>query len=133
LLVIDQDQRAVRELRDRGVPALLGSADHPALLHLAHLDHARVLVVAVPDALVARRIVDAAKHANPRLDVVVRTHSYTERETLQRRGADETVIGELELALEMTRFTLHRFGLDTREIQAILQRLRRSIEAPEEP
>lgn len=124
ILVIEQDQRIVRQLREEGVPALLGYADQPVLIEQMHLATARALVVAVPDAITARRIVDEAQRINPRLHIVVRTHSQEERTYLDERGVDESVIGELELAIEMTRYTLHRFGVNTLEIQAILQRLR---------
>jgi monovalent cation:H+ antiporter-2, CPA2 family len=124
ILVVEQDQRVVSELRDAGVPALLGYAEHPTLIEQMHLEAARVLIVAIPDALAARRIVDAALRINPRLHIVARTHSHEERDRLDQLGVDESVIGELELALEMTRFALHRFGVGTLETQAVLQRLR---------
>jgi CPA2 family monovalent cation:H+ antiporter-2 len=39
-------------------------------------------------------------------------------------GVNEAVVGEMELALEMTRFTMRRFGVGSTEIQALLQGLR---------
>jgi CPA2 family monovalent cation:H+ antiporter-2 len=68
---------------------------------------------------------------NPLLDVVVRTHSEDERQFLQGRGVDEVVLGEWELALEMTRHALQRFGVDGRETETIIQNLRRR--GPTEP
>jgi CPA2 family monovalent cation:H+ antiporter-2 len=124
ILVVEQDQTAVRHLRAEGVPALLGYAEQPVLIEQMHLETARVLVIAIPDALAARRLVDEARRHNPRLHIVVRTHSQEERAHIAARGVDEAVIGELELALEMTRFALQRFGVGTLEAQAILQRLR---------
>jgi hypothetical protein len=47
-------------------------------------------------------------------------------------GVSEAVVGELELALEMTRHILHRFGVDGREIQATLQTLRLRTELRDE-
>lgn len=123
-VVIEQDQFVVRELRDRGVDVLLGNADNPALLNRVHLEQARVLVVAIPDALAARRIVDRARQVNPRLNIIVRSHDQKESARLADLGVNETVIGELELALEMTRYTLRRFGVGTLESQAIVQGLR---------
>lgn len=114
----------MRRLRDQGVHALLGNADNYALLDRVHLEHARVLVVAIPDALTARRIIDRARQINPRLSIVVRSHDRAESERLAALGVNETVIGELELALEMTRFTLRRFGVGSLETQAIVQGLR---------
>ncbi|CAN5790125.1 cation:proton antiporter [soil metagenome] len=123
-VVIEQDQYIVRRLREQGVHALLGNADNYALLDQVHLEHARVLVVATPDSLAARRIVDRARQINPRLNIVVRSHDQAESARLADLGVNETVVGELELALEMTRFTLRRFGVGSLETQAIVQGLR---------
>ncbi|MBI4497112.1 MAG: cation:proton antiporter [Chloroflexi bacterium] len=123
-VVIDQDQRVVRQLREHGIIALFGNAANPVLLEHANLARARVLVVAIPDPIAVRQIVDDARRVNPRLDIVVRTHSEAEAAFLQERGAGEAVMGELELALEMTRHTLHRFGVDARGIQLTITSLR---------
>jgi CPA2 family monovalent cation:H+ antiporter-2 len=99
------------------------------LLERAHIKHARLLIIAIPDALATRRIVDAARQIHPRIDIVARTESESERSFLRSRGASETVIGELELAIEMTRFSLHRFGVSSLEIQALARRLREPNQA----
>jgi CPA2 family monovalent cation:H+ antiporter-2 len=124
LLVIEQDPAIIRELKELSVPAVLGYADVPAVLERARLERARVLVVAVPDPITSRRIVDHAHRINPRLSIVVRTHRPEEQRRLAQRGATEAVLGELELALEMARFTLQRFGVASLEVQAILQGMR---------
>lgn len=123
-VVIEQDQDIVRGLREKGLIVLLGSADNLVLLARTRLEEARILVVAVPDPLAARRIVDYAREVNPQIDVVVRTHSQAERAFLYDHGVSEAVMAELEMALEMTRFTLRRFGVSMTEIQSILQRIR---------
>jgi CPA2 family monovalent cation:H+ antiporter-2 len=68
--------------------------------------------------------VDYARVTNPRLDIVVRTHSPSEASHMRQRGVAEAVVGEHELALEMTRHTLHRYGLSNLEILAITRGLR---------
>lgn len=123
-VAIDHDPRVVRRLREQGVVALLGNADNPVILDRAGLDQARVLVVAVPDAVAARQIVDYAHRGWPRLDIVARTHSEEQVGELRSRGVDLAVSGELELALEMARHTLHRFGVTSAETIAILQGFR---------
>lgn len=129
-VVIEQDSIIVRRLRDQHIPALLGSADNEVLLEQARLAEARLLILAIPDAVTARRAVDLARRVNPRVEIVARSHSREDRGALIARGADEAVIGEVELALEMARFALHRFGIGTLEIQALLQRLRRDPDQP---
>ncbi|MCC7372458.1 MAG: cation:proton antiporter [Chloroflexi bacterium] len=123
-VVIDQDPRLVRALREQGVPAFIGNAENTVLLQRAGIERAHALIVAMPDALAARRIVEQVRQHRKDLDVLVRTHSLAELATLQKRGASEAVLGELELALEMTRHTLHRFGVSAVEAAATVNRLR---------
>ncbi len=126
-VVVDQDRETVHRLREEGITALMGMAENPELLDRTQLESARILVVAIPDALATRRIVDYALQRNPDIEIAVRTQSSTERAFLQTRGVTEAVVSELELTLETTRFTLHRFGVTSLETQALLQRLRTEI------
>ena len=123
-VVIDQDPRLVRALRERQVPAFVGNAENTVLLQRAGIERAHSLIVAMPDALGARRIVEQARQHRKDLDVLVRTHSLAELALLRKHGANEAVLGELELALEMTRHTLHRFGVSAVETTATVNRLR---------
>ena len=123
-VAIDEDRALVRREREREVPLLLGNAANPVLLERANLAEARLLLIALPDPLAARQIADYARRLNPALDVVARTHSREERAFLERLGVGEAVMGELELALEMTRHALCRFGLDDLEALATVRALR---------
>ena len=132
-VVIDQDPRIIRQLRERNVPAFAGSAENTILLEQAGVARAHALVIAMPDPLAARRIVEQARKHRRDLDIVVRTHSLAELATLNKYGASEAVLGELELALEMTRHTLHRFGVSSMEAVATVNGLRdRASRAAEE-
>ena len=73
----------------------MGSADNPVLLDRASVAEARVVIGAndgaIPDPVSARplptrQIVEYAKHLDPRLDIVVRTHRLTELRFLQDHG-----------------------------------------------
>lgn len=126
-LVIEEDLRVVRALRAEGIAAIAGNAGNARTLERAGVGDASVLVVAVPDPLTARQIVGHAQRLNGRLDIVVRTHSATESAYMRERGVAEAVMGENELALEMTRHTLHRYGLSNLEILAVLRGLRERL------
>lgn len=123
-VVVEEDPRLVRELRGHGRSVVRGSAENAAVLGQAPLAAAAVLVVAVPDPLVARQVVTNARREHRRLPIVVRSHSATERDVLRRLGANEVVVGETELGLEMTRYALRRLGLSGIETQAVVQGLR---------
>ena len=124
--VIEENRRRVEELRKRGIVALYGDAANPVFLEHANVAQARVVVIAIADPPVVRHIVEQARRLNPRVSIVARTHSEEEWTHLRENGVDQAVLGERELAAEMARYTLHRFGISGHELQAIVQGLRQN-------
>ncbi|MCS6803316.1 MAG: cation:proton antiporter [Chloroflexota bacterium] len=122
-IAIDLDQRVVERGRERGGAILLGDAALPVVLDQTGLKGARALVIAVPDTLTTRRIVDYARQINPHLTLVARAPSREERDYLVARGVTVAVVGELEAAAEMARFTLQRFGISAQEARLIARRV----------
>jgi monovalent cation:H+ antiporter-2, CPA2 family len=124
-VVIDEDHDVVRPLRDAGVHALLGDASRPELLERAGVARAKMVVVAIPDRTAVRQILDHARDLHQALPIVVRTHSDDERRRLYENGADEAVMGELELALELGRRALELSGVAPGAAQAAVDGVRR--------
>jgi monovalent cation:H+ antiporter-2, CPA2 family len=124
-VVVDVDPRVCRRLREAGVEVVQGSAENPRVLERTGMRQAQVLVVAVPDPIALRQVVDQARRANPRMPIVARARSAADREFLEQRGVAEIVTAETEAALEMARYTLGRLGVSAAETQAIVQGLRR--------
>ena len=68
---------------------------------------------------------------HPGLDFVVRTHSDAEAAHLRAIGGKvQAVHGERELAVQMARYALRRFGVSATEAEAIAQGLRGRSAAP---
>jgi CPA2 family monovalent cation:H+ antiporter-2 len=124
-VVVDESPQAIREARDAGMIAIRGNVENRVVLDRAPIERATVLVVAVPDPVTTRFVVDTVRRQHPRLPIVARTHSQAERATLRELGATVVVVGEVELALEMTRFTLRQFGVSGPELAALIEGLRR--------
>ncbi|MBL8918475.1 MAG: cation:proton antiporter [Myxococcaceae bacterium] len=126
VVVVDEDQRLVRRLREDGVDAVVGDAGHQVVLERAGVRHARLLVLCVPDRLTTRRAVELAKGVNPDLAVLARTHTSADREVLKKSGATDAVIGEVELALSLSRQALGRFEVPVEVIDAAIETARRA-------
>jgi monovalent cation:H+ antiporter-2, CPA2 family len=122
--VIEQNQRIIEELRARGATAIQGDASARGVLDLAAVEHARLLVIASPDGFQARRILELARARNKRIGIVVRTHSSSELAYLIRQGVDRAVMGELELALEMTDYALRTLGVPEERSKLVTQWMR---------
>jgi len=107
-VVAEQNREIVQKLRNRGIPAVSGDASNPASLIQAHVARARILVIAMPDAFRARKMIEIARMLNPRIDTVVRTHSEEEAALLEKEHAGRVFMGEHELALAMARHVLEK-------------------------
>lgn len=124
-VVITQQRDEVDGLRARGVPAIYGDPANADVLAIAHVAAARLVIVATPDSNETRLIVERARAANPDVDLVVRTHSDTEAAHLRALGSRvQAIHGERELAVQMARYALRRFGVSAAEAEAIAQGLR---------
>jgi monovalent cation:H+ antiporter-2, CPA2 family len=105
-VVAEQNRELVERLRARGMAAVYGDAAEPAVLIQAHIAHARLLVVATPDALAAQAMIETARTLNPGIEVIVRSHNEEEAAQLQAAGAGTVFLGEAELAGAMARHVL---------------------------
>jgi CPA2 family monovalent cation:H+ antiporter-2 len=108
-VIAEQNRERVGELRARGLHAVAGDAAEPAVLIQAHVARARLLVIAIPDAISARRMIETARTLNPRIETVVRTHNDDETRALAEAGAGRVFMGEEELAQSIARHVLERF------------------------
>ncbi|AUX24545.1 sodium/hydrogen exchanger [Sorangium cellulosum] len=125
-VVIEEDLRVVESLRARGVSALFGDAGLPDVLDRASLRTAHLLILCIPERMAARRALEHAREVSRAATVLARTHSYEDRAFLHARGADEAVVGEMELALELGRRALQRFGVEPDVIERSLATARRA-------
>ena len=131
--VITQEREVVDRLRAAGVIAIYGDASHTEVLQMANVSTARLVVVATSEPNETRLIVERVRALDPGVDIVVRTHSDGEAAYMRSLGAKvQAVHGERELAVQMARYSLRRFGLSSTEAEAVAQGLReRGVVTPE--
>jgi CPA2 family monovalent cation:H+ antiporter-2 len=106
-VVAEQNRELVDALRREGIPAVSGDASTPEVLIQAHVVRAAMLVIAIPDTLNVRKMVETARTLNPQIAVVLRTHNEEEAELLRRESLGTVFLGEHELAIGMTSHILH--------------------------
>ena len=109
-VIVEQNREQVEGLRQQGYAAVSGNAAEPGVLIQAHIAHAAMLVVAAPDTLNIRQMVDTARTLNPAIEIVLRTHSEEESRLLRTENLGTVFFGEEELARGMSRHVLQRFA-----------------------
>jgi CPA2 family monovalent cation:H+ antiporter-2 len=121
-VVIENSRRLVGNLREHGIPVVYGDASAPGVLEAANVGHARLIAIATPDGIQARRILELARAAHPDIDTIVRTHSDMERERLEQQGVGRVVMGERELARGMLKYALQSLGIADERTRQIVDR-----------
>ena len=107
-VVAEQNREIAMELRARGVAAVSGDAAEASVLIQAHIARAAMLVIATPDTLGVRKMVEVAKALNPGIEVVVRSHDTGEAALLRAENIGKVFLGEDELAQGMAGHVLAR-------------------------
>ena len=133
-VVVDRDRRRVLDLRASGLEVVFGDALAPGILDAADIARARLLVIATPDSHNARRLVEIARAANPRIDTLIRTHSDAVRRRMEEEKVGLVLMAERELVFGMTFYALRSLGLKEGEARLFVDASRADsrAEAPTE-
>ncbi len=124
-VVLDLDGDIVRREAKLGVPLYYGDATNPNILRHVKVEAARVLVVAIPDPFMARRIVQIARTLNPKIHIVVRTRYLRELEELHQIGADDVVPEEFETSIEIFALVLRTYNMPPDFVMQKAEQVRR--------
>nr|WP_295616152.1 cation:proton antiporter [Chamaesiphon sp. GL140_3_metabinner_50] len=126
VVVVDQSEAAIQQLREAGTPYIYGNAVSIPVLTRAGLDRARAMVIALPDAMSTRLCLKHALEISPDLDIVVRANQYQDIELLYQLGGSEVVQPEFEASLEMASHLFVKIGLPMVQIQRQVTSVRNS-------
>ncbi len=111
-VVVDQDRDLVEKLRSRKIVAVYGDASQPNVLIQAHIARAGMLVIATSDTFNIRKMINIAHQLNPKIEIAIRTENEEIALILKKEINGKFFFNERELAYGMSRFILHRFGMN---------------------
>ncbi|MCA1992499.1 MAG: NAD-binding protein, partial [Coleofasciculus sp. S288] len=126
VLVIDQSEATIQQLREADIPYIYGNAASLHVLEKAGVDRANSMVIAMSDPMGTRLCLKRSLELNPDLDVVVRANKDRDIELLYQLGAREVVQPEFEASLELATYVLSGMGLTIWSIQKEMTQIRSS-------
>lgn len=94
--IIELHSRICDYCLEMGEPIYAGDAQDPEVLKKAAVDHAKTIVITVPEATTAEHITVEVRKMAPHAHIIARTNFESEAEILQKLGADEVVPAEIE-------------------------------------
>lgn len=124
VLVIENSEAAIQQLRHRQIPYIYGDADAEQVLAKTHLAQAKAMAIALPDPTSTRLLLQRALARSPELDIIARSHTDREIDLLTQIGAREVVQPEFEAAMELGAHLLRTLGEDANGIQQVLTNIR---------
>ncbi|ADI63654.1 cation:proton antiporter [Trichormus azollae] len=125
VVVIDQSESRIQQLRDEGIPYVYGNGVSFHVLETAGVNYAKAMAIALPDPASIRLCLKRALELSPELDLVVRATQDKNIELLYQLGAREVVQPEFEASLEMATYLLTDLGLSKEVVQEKMQEIRK--------
>jgi CPA2 family monovalent cation:H+ antiporter-2 len=129
-VVIELDSRQVNRLKEAGMPLVYGDASQPIVLNAAGIEHAKLLIITTPSAIVTKTIVEKSRQLNPQLKVVARAENIEQIQILHKLGVNEVIQPEFEAGLEVTRQTLLSLNIAPADIKRFTDQVRQKSYAP---
>jgi monovalent cation:H+ antiporter-2, CPA2 family len=123
-VVVEYNPDTVRREKRKGETIFYGDATQPQVLSHAHIESARVVVIAISDPAAAVRITDLARHANPQLSIIVRTRYVQEITPLYQVGANHVIPEEFETSVEIFTLVLRKYLVSKVDIENIISEIR---------
>lgn len=121
--VIEEDPDLVEKAARMELHVVLGDATNEHVLEKAHVEQARVVVVAIADPEVTRRVV-ALVRSHTTAHLIVRTRYVREIEANLALGANEVIPEEFETSIEIFHRVLRRYLVPEPRIQEITAHFR---------
>jgi CPA2 family monovalent cation:H+ antiporter-2 len=123
-VVLENEIVPARLAKHDGVPVLYGDASRKDILTTAGVERARLIVIVISEAAVARSVTSLSRLMNPTIEIVVRTRSVSEVEELTSLGADDVIPEEFETSIEIFTRVLDRFHIPRNVINAQIKVIR---------
>jgi CPA2 family monovalent cation:H+ antiporter-2 len=122
--VVEEDPDLARKAQLVGLPVLHGDATNDHVLHEAHVERARVVVVAISDPEATKKIVAGIRAISSTVYILVRTRYVREIQANLDAGANEVIPEEFETSIEIFYRVLRKYLVPEQRIQDLVARIR---------
>lgn len=113
--------RTALQLKQR---VIYGDATRLELLHSVDVASAKLVVVAISDAIATGEVVSRVREMSPDVPILARTRFVREVDGLERAGVTQVVVEELEATLELIGAALKAFGISSDAVARFAAELR---------
>jgi monovalent cation:H+ antiporter-2, CPA2 family len=125
--IVELNPKTVELLCAQGIRAIYGDASHIETLRVAGLEKTKNLILTASELSGAVELIRAARDANPKVHIVVRTVRLETKKSLLEAGADRVFSAEGEMALSITECLLESLGATQEQLEANRDSIRKRV------
>jgi len=125
-VILDANPETFNKAKKNKEPIIFGDATNLSILKHAHVQEARVIVIAISDAGATKKMLSSIRQFTQTATIIVRTKYVKEMEDVIRLGADEVVPEEFETSIEIFTRVLKKYLVPFDEIQEFINQIRSS-------
>lgn len=118
------DPAIARERQKKRETVIYGDAVNEPILHKAHVENAKVVIISIGDIIPAMAITEKVRRINKHAIILVRTKHIKDIEELYKLGADQVVPEEFETTINLFERVLKKYLLPQKEINVAIERIR---------
>lgn len=123
-VALDLNAQTVVKMRGLGLNCLYGDATSPEVIKKTHIEHAKLVVITIPDPMGTEAVVKNVKDLNPDCFILARSRFSKELEELYEYGADAVVQEEFETGLAILVRALKELKVKISEIKKEVETIR---------
>ncbi len=124
-IVVDYNHNLVRHLQKEGIKVIYGDPTEIDVLRFAHVENAKVVILAYADRYVQGTVVANVLTLNPNVKLICRTHFEEDQRKLRSFGVGTVVQPEFEAAITMTEVVLRFMHADLANVEGKLRAIRK--------
>jgi len=125
-VIIDANPESFEKAKNNKEPIIFGDATNDTILKHAHVQEARVIVIAISDPGATKKMLSSIRQFTQTATIIVRTKYVKEMEDVLRLGADEVIPEEFETSIEIFTRVLKKYLVPFDEIQEFINQIRSS-------
>jgi CPA2 family monovalent cation:H+ antiporter-2 len=126
-IIVEMNHDSMADIAGAGCHAIWGDIASAEILHAARVEHAKILLLTMPERNTIHLAIERARRARPELAIIARATIEEHIEELRALGVAAAVQPEFEGGIEMVRQALRFTGRDSADVNRLIAELRRDL------
>jgi CPA2 family monovalent cation:H+ antiporter-2 len=126
-IILELNADTVEKEKKRGENIVYCDASHESVLEYAGIHKAQTIVISIPQIESIKAIISVARRLNPKIGIITRSRFISETGDLYHLGADEVVVDEKEVAIQIFRRILSNQQVPVQDLELYTKQARNEV------